>query len=73
MAAHLAKEGYATQAKADLADLIEAVDKAKLLVEESKARQPPHAISSQGKPAIRLWDIVPEEVQREQNHQMNTD
>ncbi|OAA77240.1 Glycosyl transferase, family 28 [Akanthomyces lecanii RCEF 1005] len=72
MAQHLAKEGYATQAKAELGDLKEAVDKAKLLVEENKSRNPPHAISSD-KPATRLWDIVPEEVQNEQNQQMSTD
>ncbi|KAM3466076.1 hypothetical protein MY5147_003837 [Beauveria neobassiana] len=73
MAKHLAKEGYATQAKAELFDLKEAVDKAKLLLEENQSRNPPHAISSGGKPAIRLWDIVPEEVQQEQNQQMATD
>ncbi|KAM3471082.1 hypothetical protein MY8738_009470 [Beauveria namnaoensis] len=73
MAKHLAKEGYATQAKAELFDLKEAVDKAKLLLEENQSRNPPHAISTGGKPAIRLWDIVPEEVQQEQNQQMATD
>ena len=56
-----------------LGDLKEAVDKAKLLVEENKSRNPPHAISSNDKPAMRLWDIVPEEVQKEQNQQMSTD
>ncbi|KAJ3498506.1 hypothetical protein NLG97_g1063 [Lecanicillium saksenae] len=73
MAQHLAEEGYATQAKAELADLKDAVDKSKLLVEENKSRNPPHAISSKDKPAMRLWDIVPEEVQKEQNQQMSTD
>ncbi|OAA55440.1 Glycosyl transferase, family 28 [Cordyceps fumosorosea ARSEF 2679] len=72
MARHLAREGYATQAKADLADLKEAVDKAKLLAEENKSRNPPHAISG-SKPAMRLWDMVPEEVREEQNQQMATD
>ncbi len=93
MAQHLAKEGYATHAKAEyvlvpahlagqcipsnlpssLADLKAAVDKAKLLAEENKSRNPPHAISSHDKPAMRLWDIVPEEVHKEQNQQMATD
>ncbi|TQV92045.1 hypothetical protein V2A60_004351 [Cordyceps javanica] len=73
MAQHLAAEGYATHAKPDLADLKEAVDKSKLLVEESKSRNPPHAVSSEKQPAMRLWDIVPEEVQKEQNQQMSAD
>ncbi|ATY63072.1 Glycosyl family 28 [Cordyceps militaris] len=73
MAQHLAAEGYATQATADLADLQAAVDKSKLLVEENKSRNPPHAVSSERKPAMRLWDIVPAEVQQEQNQQMCTD
>ncbi|EGX87993.1 glycosyltransferase family 28, putative [Cordyceps militaris CM01] len=58
---------------ASLADLQAAVDKSKLLVEENKSRNPPHAVSSERKPAMRLWDIVPAEVQQEQNQQMCTD
>ncbi|OAQ99776.1 hypothetical protein LLEC1_05140 [Akanthomyces lecanii] len=73
MARHLAKEGYATQARAERDDLKEAVDKARLLEEENKSRNPPHAISSRDRLAVRLWDIVPEEVQEEQNQQMSTD
>lgn len=86
MAKHLSKEGYAIMSSGryvnlDLQprllltldsaeDLEEAVHKVGLLWEENKTRWPRHMIPSQQPKRLRLWDLAPEEVAKEQNATM---
>ncbi|KAG4264327.1 beta-1,4-N-acetylglucosaminyltransferase [Fusarium proliferatum] len=70
MAKHLSKEGYAIMSSGSAEDLEEAVHKVGLLWEENKTRWPPHIIPSQQPKRLRLWDLAPEEVAKEQNATM---
>ncbi|KAF7554195.1 hypothetical protein G7046_g6879 [Stylonectria norvegica] len=69
LAQHLAKEGYATMSTASSEDLQGAIDKAELLFEDNKTRWPPHQVPQQNA-RLRLWDIAPQEVSKEENAQM---
>ncbi|KAF4446928.1 beta-1,4-N-acetylglucosaminyltransferase [Fusarium austroafricanum] len=71
MAKHLSKEGYAIMSSGSSAEDLEgAIHKLGLLWEENKTRWPPHMIPSQEPNRLRLWDLAPEEVAREQNATM---
>ncbi|KAL7767825.1 hypothetical protein ACKLNR_002126 [Fusarium oxysporum f. sp. zingiberi] len=70
MAKHLSKEGYAIMSSGSAEDLEEAIHKVGLLREENKTRWPPHIIPSQQPKRLRLWDLAPEEVAKEQNATM---
>ncbi|KAM0344600.1 hypothetical protein ACHAPU_007374 [Fusarium lateritium] len=70
MARHLSKEGYAIMSSGSAEDLEEAIHKVELLWEENKTRWPPHKIPSQTPGRLRLWDLAPEEVSKEQNATM---
>ncbi|KAF9779100.1 hypothetical protein IL306_002473 [Fusarium sp. DS 682] len=70
MARHLSKEGYAIMSSGSAEDLEEAIHKVGLLWEENKTRWPPHIIASQQPNRLRLWDLAPEEVAKEQNATM---
>ncbi|KAF5559464.1 beta-1 4-n-acetylglucosaminyltransferase [Fusarium phyllophilum] len=70
MAKHLSKEGYAIMSSGSAEDLEEAIHKVGLLWEENKMRWPPHVIPSQQPKRLRLWDLAPEEVAKEQNATM---
>ncbi|KAI7760071.1 hypothetical protein LZL87_007364 [Fusarium oxysporum] len=70
MAKHLSKEGYAIMSSGSAEDLEEAIHKVGLLWEENKTRWPPHIIPSQQPKRLRLWDLAPEEVAKEQNATM---
>lgn len=55
-------------------DLQEAIHKAVLLWEENKTtRWPAHDVRSPEKPALRLWDIKPGEIKKEEISQMSHD
>ncbi|KHN96972.1 UDP-N-acetylglucosamine transferase subunit alg13 [Metarhizium album ARSEF 1941] len=74
MAQHLAKQGYATMSSADRLDLQEAIHKAVLLWEENRTtRWPAHHVGGKEKEALRLWDIRPREVRKEEISQMSHD
>ncbi|OAA42134.1 UDP-N-acetylglucosamine transferase subunit alg13 [Metarhizium rileyi] len=74
MARHLAKQGYATMSSADRLDLQEAIHKAVLLWEENKTtRWPAHDVGGKEEGALRLWDIKPGEVKKEEISQMSHD
>ncbi|KAL7823232.1 UDP-N-acetylglucosamine transferase subunit alg13 [Trichoderma gracile] len=74
MAKHLAKEGYAITSTASHLDLQGAIHKADLLWEDNKSRWPPHTIKPQKAPgALRLWEIHPQEVEKEEDAQMTND
>ncbi|KAK5987116.1 UDP-N-acetylglucosamine transferase subunit alg13 [Cladobotryum mycophilum] len=75
MAKHLAKEGYATMASASHEDLQGAIHKADLLWEDNKSRWPPHEVNPQKttKPGLRLWELHPRDVEKEENAQMAHD
>ncbi|EWZ89725.1 hypothetical protein BFJ63_vAg10727 [Fusarium oxysporum f. sp. narcissi] len=70
MAKYLSKEGYAIMSSGSAEDLEEAIHKVGLLWEENKTRWPPHIIPSQQPKRLRLWDLAPEEVAKEQNATM---
>ncbi|KAF5543507.1 beta-1,4-n-acetylglucosaminyltransferase [Fusarium napiforme] len=70
MAKHLSKEGYAIMSSGSAEDLEEAIHKVGLLWEENKTRWPPHVIPSQQPKRLRLWDLAPEDVAKEQNATM---
>ncbi|KAF4952308.1 hypothetical protein FGADI_6846 [Fusarium gaditjirri] len=70
MAKHLSKEGYAIMSSGSAEDLEEAIHKVGLLWEENKTRWPPHITPSQQPKRLRLWDLAPEEVAKEQNATM---
>ncbi|KAF4417706.1 beta-14-N-acetylglucosaminyltransferase [Fusarium acutatum] len=70
MARYLSKEGYAIMSSGSAEDLEEAIHKVELLWEENKTRWPPHIIPSQQPKRLRLWDLAPEEVAKEQNATM---
>ncbi|OAA33830.1 UDP-N-acetylglucosamine transferase subunit alg13 [Moelleriella libera RCEF 2490] len=74
MARHVAKQGYASVASASRLDLQEAIYKAVLLREENPTtRWPAHSIQRTDGNALRLWDIKPVEVNREEASQMSHD
>ncbi|KAL7793568.1 glycosyltransferase family 1 protein [Trichoderma ceciliae] len=74
MAKHLAKEGYAIMSAASYADLQGAIHKADLLWEDNKSRWPPHAVKPQKKSGgLRLWDMHPQEVEKEEDAQLAND
>ncbi|KKO98969.1 beta-1,4-N-acetylglucosaminyltransferase [Trichoderma harzianum] len=74
MAKHLAKEGYAITSTPSYTDLRGAIHKVNLLWEENKSRWPPHEVKSQKNPgALRLWDMHPQEVEKEEDAQMTND
>ncbi|KAM5352347.1 hypothetical protein ACJ41O_005070 [Fusarium nematophilum] len=73
MAKHLSKEGYAIMSSGSVDDLQEAVHKVELLWEENKTRWPPNEVPSQETGRVRLWDLAPEEVAKEQNVYMALD
>ncbi|CEI66850.1 hypothetical protein FVEN_g8503 [Fusarium venenatum] len=74
MAKHLSKEGYAIMSSGSTEDLREAIHKVGLLWEENKTRWPPHKIPSQEEPdRLRLWDLAPAEVVKEENVTMAHD
>ncbi|KAG8418175.1 N-acetylglucosaminyldiphosphodolichol N-acetylglucosaminyltransferase catalytic subunit alg13 [Metarhizium acridum] len=74
MAKHLARQGYATMSSADRLDLQEAIHKAFLLWEENKTtRWPAHDVRGKQEEALRLWDIRPGEVKKEEISQMSHD
>ncbi|KAF5620663.1 beta-1 4-n-acetylglucosaminyltransferase [Fusarium tjaetaba] len=70
MAKHLSKEGYAIMSSGSAEDLEEAIHKVGLLWEENKTCWPPHVIPSQQPKRLRLWDLAPEDVAKEQNATM---
>ncbi|KAF5018544.1 hypothetical protein F66182_9478 [Fusarium sp. NRRL 66182] len=72
MARHLSKEGYAimSSGSTSVEDLREAIHKAGLLWEENKTRWPPHKVPIPEPGRLRLWDLAPEELAREQNATM---
>ncbi|KAF5579641.1 beta-1 4-n-acetylglucosaminyltransferase [Fusarium pseudoanthophilum] len=70
MAKHLSKEGYAIMSSGSAEDLEEAIHKVGLLWEENKTRWPPHVVPSQQPKRLRLWDLAPEDVAKEQNATM---
>lgn len=51
-------------------DLKEAIHKLELLWEENKTRWPPHKIPSQEPGRVRLWDLAPVEIAKEENATM---
>ncbi|KAL7896494.1 glycosyltransferase family 28 C-terminal domain-containing protein [Trichoderma sp. SZMC 28014] len=74
MATHLANEGYATMSTARYTDLQGAIHKADLLWEENQSRWPPHSAKSQkNASSLRLWDIHPQEVEKEEDARMVND
>lgn len=74
MAKHLAKEGYAITSTPSYTDLQGAIHKVNLLWEENKSRWPPHEVKQQKIPgALRLWDMHPQEVEKEEDAQMTND
>lgn len=55
-------------------DLQGAIHKVSLLWEENKSRWPPHEVKQQKNPgALRLWDMHPQEVEKEEDAQMTND
>ncbi|KAM0557140.1 hypothetical protein ACHAPJ_005403 [Fusarium lateritium] len=70
MAKHLSREGYAIMSSGSIDDLKEAIHKVELLWEDNKTRWPPHKIPSQESSRLRLWDLAPTEVAKEQNATM---
>ncbi|KAJ4265434.1 N-acetylglucosaminyldiphosphodolichol N-acetylglucosaminyltransferase catalytic subunit alg13 [Fusarium torreyae] len=70
MANHLSKEGYAIMSSGSIDDLKEAIHKVELLWEDNKTRWPPHKVPSQEASGLRLWDLAPAEVGKEQNATM---
>ncbi|KAK1246677.1 hypothetical protein MKX08_000479 [Trichoderma sp. CBMAI-0020] len=74
MATHLANEGYATMSTARYTDLQGAIHKADLLWEENQSRWPPHSVGSQkNASSLRLWEIYPQEVEKEEDARMVND
>ncbi|EGR52593.1 glycosyltransferase family 1 [Trichoderma reesei QM6a] len=74
MAKHLAKEGYAITSTASYLDLQGAIHKADLLWQDNKSRWPPHTVKPQKAPgALRLWEMHPQEVEKEEDAQMIND
>ncbi|PON27537.1 hypothetical protein TGAM01_v203304 [Trichoderma gamsii] len=74
MAMHLANEGYATMSTARYTDLQGAIHKADLLWEENQSRWPPHSVKSQkNASSLRLWEIHPQEVGKEEDARMVND
>ncbi|KAH6609697.1 glycosyltransferase family 1 protein [Trichoderma cornu-damae] len=74
MAQHLAKEGYAIMSTASYADLEGAIHKSDLLWEDNKSRWPPHTVRPRKNAGgLRLWDMHPQEVEREEDAQMAND
>ncbi|RGP64061.1 beta-1,4-n-acetylglucosaminyltransferase [Fusarium longipes] len=70
MAKHLSNEGYAIMSTGSTEDLKEAIHKVGLLWEENKTRWPPHKIPLQEPDRVRLWDLAPVEVAKEENATM---
>ncbi|KEY65029.1 hypothetical protein S7711_07365 [Stachybotrys chartarum IBT 7711] len=70
MAKHLATEGYATMSTSELDDLQGAIRKSELLSEENKTRWPPHEVAPKQMPTLRLWEIAPTDVEKEEDAQM---
>ncbi|RBR13830.1 uncharacterized protein FIESC28_08037 [Fusarium coffeatum] len=70
MAKHLSKEGYAIMSSGSTEDLQGAIHKVELLWEENKTRWPANKILSQESDKLRLWDLAPVEVSREENATM---
>ncbi|KAF4970797.1 hypothetical protein FSARC_2232 [Fusarium sarcochroum] len=70
MAKHLSKEGYAIMSSGSIEDLKEAIHKVELLWEDNKTRWPPHEVPLQESSRLRLWDLAPAEVAKEQNATM---
>jgi beta-1,4-N-acetylglucosaminyltransferase len=70
MAKHLAQEGYATMSDGSQSDLQGAIHKSELLREDNRSRWPPHDVGAPKNSAVRLWEIAPGEVEREENAQM---
>lgn len=54
-------------------DLKEAIHKVGLLREENQTRWPPHKIPSQEPDRLRLWDLAPVDVAKEENATMAHD
>lgn len=54
-------------------DLQDAIHKAGLLCEENKNRWPANPVTPEQGEAVRLWDIKPGEVEKEENSQMTHD
>ncbi|GKU13606.1 unnamed protein product [Fusarium langsethiae] len=73
MAKHLSKEGYAIMSSGSTEDLKEAIHKVGLLWEENKTRWPPHKIPSQQPDRLRLWDLAPMDIAKEENATMAHD
>ncbi|KAL6699834.1 glycosyltransferase family 1 protein [Trichoderma pleuroticola] len=74
MAKHLAKEGYAITSTPSYTDLQGAIHKVNLLWEDNKSRWPPHEVKPQKNPGgLRLWDMHPQEVEKEEDAQMTND
>ncbi|QPH04205.1 hypothetical protein C2857_001029 [Epichloe festucae Fl1] len=74
MAKHLAKQGYAVMSSASVQDLREAIHKAILLWEENKTtRWPAHDVKRKDQRALRLWEIKPLEVNKEEVSHMSHD
>ncbi|KAI6749155.1 hypothetical protein HG531_008102 [Fusarium graminearum] len=73
MAKHLSKEGYAIISSGSTEDLKEAIHKVGLLWEENQTRWPPHKIPSQEPDRLRLWDLAPVDVAKEENATMAHD
>lgn len=73
MAKHLSKEGYAIISSGSTEDLKEAIHKVGLLREENQTRWPPHKIPSQEPDRLRLWDLAPVDVAKEENATMAHD
>ncbi|PTB38881.1 uncharacterized protein TrAFT101_006908 [Trichoderma asperellum] len=74
MAKHLAKEGYAIMSTASCTDLQGAIHKADRLWEENQSRWPPHSVKPQKNAgSLRLWEIHPQEVEREEDAKMVND
>ncbi|RFU72470.1 beta-1,4-n-acetylglucosaminyltransferase [Trichoderma arundinaceum] len=74
MAKHLAKEGYAIMSTASRTDLQGAIHKVDLLWEDNKSRWPPHPVQPRKDPGgLRLWDLHPQEVEKEEDAQMTND
>ncbi|KAK0385066.1 hypothetical protein NLU13_7544 [Sarocladium strictum] len=72
MAAHVAKEGYATASKPELNALQGAIEKVEILAQRSQSRWPANSVNVAGS-ASSLWSLAPDEVTKEQNAQMAHD
>ncbi|KAJ3517050.1 hypothetical protein NM208_g14762 [Fusarium decemcellulare] len=70
MAKHLSKEGYAIMSSGSVDDLQEAIHKVELLWEENKSRWPPNEVQPKETGRLRLWDLAPREVAKEENAYM---